>query len=133
MPLIFEKLIPYHIKTIAVPIAFFSFSDLAMNVIGRPGIRSHAKWNIRSAFGISYLTLISATAVMIAGDKDPHLGYKSSLVLVGLGSLPTVLYSMPNWARAWRIAFLALSAVSVVAAERKLKFYESNWNSLIFS
>ena len=132
MPLIFEKLIPYHIKTIAVPIAFYSFSDLAMNVIGRPTIRSHGKWFIRSSFCVSYLALLAATTVIVVADKDPHVGYMSSLGLVGLSAVPTLLYTMPGWVRAWRLAFLGVSAVSVVTARRKLSFYEENWNSLIF-
>jgi len=132
MPLIFEKLIPYHVKTIAVPIAFYSFTDLAMNVIGRPTGTSHRKWVMRGAFTLSYLTLLSATGVLIAGDKDPHSGYMASLGLLGLGALPAWLYTMPGWSRAWRVGFLASGVISVVTAQQRLKFYESNWNSLIF-
>lgn len=133
MPLVFEKVIPYHIKTIAISTAFYSFADLAMHVIGRPTIVSHHKWRTRTMFGAAYLSLLLATATIAIADKNAHDGYKAALGLTGLAILPTSLLVMPGWMRVWRSVFLGSALVSVVLADRRLTYYESHWNSLIFS
>ena len=133
MPLVFEKIIPYHIKTIAVSSAFYSFADLAMHVIGRPSISSHHRWPVRSMFLAAYLSLLLATGTMIVADTDAHEGYKACLALAGLGTIPLTLLTMPGWMRVWRGVFVVSALVSTIAADRRLAFYESNWNSLIFS
>jgi hypothetical protein len=133
MPLVFEKVIPYHIKTIAVSTAFYSFADLAMHVIGRPSIFSHHKWHVRYMFLAAYSSLLLATGAIMLADTDAHGGYKACLGLTGLGLIPVMLLTMPGWMRVWRGVFLATSLVSTVTADSRLAFYESNWNSLIFS
>ena len=132
MPLVFEKMIPYHIKTIAVSSAFYSFADLAMHVIGRPTINSHHKWHTRSMFLAAYLTLLLSTASIAVADQNAHDGYKACIGLATLGAVPLVL-TMPGWMRVWRSAFLLSAVASAVVADKRLAFYESNWNSLIFS
>ena len=133
MPLVFEKVIPYHIKTIAVSGAFYSFADLAMHVIGRPTITSHRKWPTRSIFFAAYLSLLLSSATLALADQNAHHGYKACIGLAILGTVPLAVLTMPGWMKVWRSAFLFSAITSAVLADRRLAFYESNWDSLIFS
>lgn len=133
MPLVFEKIIPYHIKTIAASTAFYSFSDLAMHAIGRPTILSHHIWRTRSMFLTAYISLLLATGTIVLADQNAHDGYKACIGLSCLGIVPVALLTMPGWTKVWRSVFLVSALVSSVAADERLTFYESNWDSLIFS
>ena len=133
LPLIFEKLIPYHIKTIAVASTFYSFADLAANVLGRPTIASHHHWVTILGLSGAYCSLLGSTGVIALSDYDPHKGYSAALALVALHAAPTWLLPMPPWVRVWRMLFLSLSTVSILSASRRLQYLESHWDDLIFS
>lgn len=133
LPLVFEKFIPYQIKTIGVSLAFHSFVDLAINVIGRPSIASHHRLNIYSGLLLAYASLMSAAAALAVSDADPRTGYKTCLALIALHAIPATRLAMAPWIRTWRIGFLALSTVSVFAAWRKLNYLETHWDTLVFS
>lgn len=133
LPLIYEKMIPYHIKTISVASAFYAFTDVAANVLGRPTITSHLRWK-RSLFLLYGLaSLIGSTVVMVVGDNDPHMGYKASLGLLALHAIPTAISPMEPWVRFRRVAFLSLGIVSVIGSELKLRYLESHWEEVVFS
>ena len=132
MPLIFEKLIPYHIKAIAVASGFYAFADLAANVIGRPTIVSHHRYWQWTGLVAAYAALLASTGVIALADHDPHQGYKATLALLMLHAGPTWLLPMPAWIRVWRLMFLGLGAVSVLTASHRLQYLESHWDDLIF-
>ena len=123
MPLIFEKFIPYQIKTIAITSTFCAFSDLAMATM------NSAKRKY-SPFLIAYASLMGSSAVL--SIEDVRTSYACSLGLLVLHAAPTVISVMPSWVRAWRILFLATSGVSVITARRRLDYLEKNWDELVF-
>jgi hypothetical protein len=133
LPLIFEKLIPYHIKTIAISLSFHSFVDLAINVLGRPTPVSHHRLVIYSGLSLTYLALMASAGLLGVSDYDPHQGYKASMLLVGFHALPALYLPMPHWIRVWRLGFLGLAGLSVISAWRKLDYLESHWDDLIFT
>ena len=132
LPLIYEKMIPYHIKTIAVSSAFYAFTDVAANVLGRPTVTSHHWWKryLFLAYGLS--ALVGSTAVMILGDYDPHEGYASSMALLTLNGIPAVFFPLDAWIRFWRLLFTGIGFISAIGAQRKLKYLESNWDDVVF-
>jgi hypothetical protein len=133
LPLIFEKMIPYHIKTISVASSFYAFIDLAVNAIGRPTVTSHHRWK-RNLFMLYALTSLAAsTAVMSVGDKDPHVGYKASLGLLAFHTVPLLYFPMQPWVKVWRAGFVSLGMISAVAADMKLRYLESHWEELVLS
>jgi len=133
LPLIFEKLIPYHIKTIAISAAFHSFIDLAINVLGRPFPTSHHRVKIYSGLVLAYASLLTSAGVVSISDYNPHDGYKATLALLGIHTIPALTLPMAPWVRVWRLGFLALSGVSVVTAWSKLRYLESHWDDVIFA
>ena len=133
LPLIFEKMIPYHIKTMSMSCAFYAFSDLAVNVIGRPTATSHHRFSNLGFMVMAMGTLLASTTVLSVSDYDPHKGYAASLGLVALSAVPAYMLPMHAWNRVWRLGVLGLSFVSTIAADRKLRYLESNWDDMIFS
>ena len=132
MPLIFEKMIPYHIKTISIASAFYAFTDLAANAIGRPTATSHHRWK-KSLFMVYAGTCLAASsAVMSLGDYDPHEAYKASLGLLLAHTLPMMFFPMQPWIKVWRLGFVSLGVLSVVGAELKLRYLEANWDDVVF-
>lgn len=133
LPLIFEKFVPYQIKTIGISLGFHSFIDLAINVIGRPSLTAHHRMHVYSGLFLAYASLLSVGTLLSVSDTDPRTGYKACLALLALHAIPAVQLSMPPWLRTWRLGFIGLSAVSVVAAWRKLDYLETHWESVVFS
>ena len=133
LPLIFERFIPYQIKIIGISLAFHSFVDLAINVIGRPSPVAHHRIRTYPKLFLAWASLVSVASLLSLSDSDPRVGYKLSLVLLALHSWPALTLPMPLWIRTWRLGFIALSSVSVLAAWHKLNYLESHWDSLVFS
>lgn len=131
MPLVFEKLIPYHTKTIAFSLGFISFADLAICAIGRPAANSHLR--IGKSLFFAWFSLAACTGVVTVADHSPRAAYGSTLALLGLHTVPVFLLPMPSWIRAWRFAFLALSTVSVGAAWNRLNYLETHWDQLVLA
>ena len=124
MPLIFEKLIPYQIKTIAVTSTFYAFSDLAMATFTSCKVKV-------SPFVLAYASLMASAAVL--STNDIKTGYGFTLGLLGMHVVPTILFAMPNWVRAWRLLFYTSASVSIVTAWRRIEYYENNWDKVVFS
>jgi hypothetical protein len=133
LPLIFEKMIPYHIKTISISCAFYTFTDLAMHVIGRPTRVSHHRLRKSGFMLLSLASLLGSTAVLSLSDYDPHKGYKATLGLLALSSVPALFLPMQSWIRVWRLAFLGFGVLSTISADQKLRYLESNWDEIVFS
>ena len=130
-PLMFEKMIPYQIRTIAFSTCFHSFVDLAVNVLGRPLIDSHH--GTTSKFLYAYLSLMASAGVVSLADHNPHDAYKATLALLALHAFPVSLLPMPAWVRLWRMGFLVLSGVSSLTASRKLEYLEEHWDDVVFA
>lgn len=133
LPLIFEKFVPYQIKTIGISLCFHSFIDLAVNVIGRPSLTAHHRMHVYSALFLAYASLISVGTLLSVSDTEPRTGFKGCLALLALHAIPGMQLSMPPWLRTWRLGFIGLSTVSVVAAWSKLDYLETHWDSVVFS
>ena len=132
LPLIFEKVIPYHIKTIALSTAFHSFIDLAACVLARPGIHSHHRVRVYAGLALAYLSMLASAGLLSLSDYDPDNGYRMTIGLLLCHLVPAGMLPMPLWARAWRLSFLTVGLVSVLTARQKLDFLEHHWDEVVF-
>lgn len=130
-PLLFERIIPYHIRTVAFSIGFFTLVDLAVSLLGRPTPTAHHRVPMAATFAYAYASLLGNTAVVVVGDADPRKGYSAALCSVFFHAVPAFFLPMPSWVRLWRLGLLSISAVSLVSAWRQLNYLEKNWHSLI--
>jgi hypothetical protein len=132
LPLVYEKVIPYQLKTIAITSSFMTFVDLSQNNLCQIFPNSNHRVPTILHFVSSLSTLLLTATVLTVSDHDPHRGYPLTLGLLAL-QIPSALVSQPVWVRAWRLGFIGVSAVSIFTAWRKLKFLEENWDKLVFS
>jgi hypothetical protein len=126
MPLVFEKLIPYHIKTIVVACTFFTFSDLA--ILGLAS-RVLPIWVGMYSIG----ALVGSASLLTLADSDARRGYLGVLGFLGLHTIPAWWLTMPPWLQSYRILLLGLSGVSVIAAKRRMHYLEQHWDTVVLS
>ncbi len=126
MPLIFEKLIPYHMKTIIVTCTFFSFADLANLALAQ---RKFPLWVCVYGLG----SVLGSACILTYADSDPRKGYMGVLAFLACHGLSVWHLAMPGWLRTYRLLFMGLAGASIVLSHRRMQFLEKHWDSVVLS